>query len=88
MRLTLDGKPVSLTSEQDPRTALAEWMVEGEPEIDLQASDDAIFTCDVGLPTVWAARYATMKGQRRLVGSFNHGSMASAMARPVGPSFL
>ena len=51
---------------------------------DLQASDDAIFTCDVGLPTVWAARYATMKGQRRLVGSFNHGSMASAMAQAIG----
>ncbi|RKH12538.1 ubiquinone-dependent pyruvate dehydrogenase [Corallococcus sp. CA053C] len=51
---------------------------------DLQASDSAIFTCDVGLPTVWAARYATMKGQRRLVGSFNHGSMASAMAQAIG----
>jgi pyruvate dehydrogenase (quinone) len=51
---------------------------------DLQASDDAIFTCDVGLPTVWAARYATMKGQRRLVGSFNHGSMASALAQAIG----
>ncbi|MCY1036519.1 ubiquinone-dependent pyruvate dehydrogenase [Corallococcus sp. BB11-1] len=51
---------------------------------DLQASDSAIFTCDVGLPTVWAARYATMKGQRRLVGSFNHGSMASALAQAIG----
>ncbi|WP_375756380.1 ubiquinone-dependent pyruvate dehydrogenase [Corallococcus exercitus] len=51
---------------------------------DLQASDDAIFTCDVGLPTVWAARYATMKGRRRLVGSFNHGSMASALAQAIG----
>ncbi|RKG63783.1 ubiquinone-dependent pyruvate dehydrogenase [Corallococcus sp. CA054B] len=51
---------------------------------DLQASDDAIFTCDVGLPTVWAARYATMRGGRRLVGSFNHGSMASALAQAIG----
>ncbi|NPD22606.1 ubiquinone-dependent pyruvate dehydrogenase [Corallococcus exiguus] len=51
---------------------------------DLQAADDAIFTCDVGLPTVWAARYATMKGGRRLVGSFNHGSMASALAQAIG----
>ncbi|WP_223642064.1 ubiquinone-dependent pyruvate dehydrogenase [Corallococcus sp. EGB] len=51
---------------------------------DLQATDDAIFTCDVGLPTVWAARYATMKGGRRLVGSFNHGSMASALAQAIG----
>ncbi|NBD13817.1 MULTISPECIES: ubiquinone-dependent pyruvate dehydrogenase [Corallococcus] len=51
---------------------------------DLQASDDAIFTCDVGLPTVWAARYATMRGRRRLLGSFNHGSMASALAQAIG----
>ncbi|CDM62562.1 MULTISPECIES: ubiquinone-dependent pyruvate dehydrogenase [Rhizobium] len=48
------------------------------------ASDDAIFTCDVGLPTVWAARYLTMNGKRRLVGSFWHGSMANAMAQAIG----
>src|SRR6516225_7052830 len=34
---------------------------------------DAIFTCDVGLPTVWAARYLAMNGKRRLLGSFWHG---------------
>src|SRR6267143_769709 len=45
------------------------------------ASEDAIFTCDVGLPTVWAARYLAMNGRRRLVGSFWHGSMANAMAQ-------
>ena len=43
------------------------------------AADDAIFTCDVGTPTVWAARYLKMNGKRRLLGSFNHGSMANAM---------
>jgi pyruvate dehydrogenase (quinone) len=48
------------------------------------ASDDAIFTCDVGLPTVWAARYLEMNGQRRLLGSFWHGSMANAMAQATG----
>jgi len=48
------------------------------------ASDDAIFTCDVGLPTVWAARYLHMKGKRRLLGSFWHGSMANAMAQAIG----
>ena len=48
------------------------------------ASDDAIFTCDVGLPTVWAARYLTMNGRRRLVGSFWHGSMANAMPQALG----
>lgn len=48
------------------------------------ADDDAIFTADVGTPTVWAARYLTMNGKRRLVGSFNHGSMANAMPQAMG----
>jgi pyruvate dehydrogenase (quinone) len=48
------------------------------------ASDDAIFSCDVGLPTVWAARYLAMNGRRRLLGSFWHGSMANAMAQAIG----
>ncbi len=45
---------------------------------------DAIFTAGVGLPTVWAARYLAMNGQRRLIGSFWHGSMANAMAQAIG----
>src|SRR4030088_1874728 len=48
------------------------------------AAEDAIFTCDVGLPTVWAARYLAMNGKRRLVGSFWHGSMANAMPHAIG----
>lgn len=48
------------------------------------ANDDAVFTCDVGTPTVWAARYVKMNGKRRLIGSFNHGSMANAMAQAIG----
>ena len=48
------------------------------------ASDDAIFTCDVGTPTIWAARYLTMNGKRRLLGSFTHGSMASALPQAIG----
>ncbi len=48
------------------------------------ATEDAIFTADVGSPTVWAARYLKMNGQRRLVGSFNHGSMANAMPQAMG----
>ncbi len=48
------------------------------------ADDDAVFTCDVGLPTVWAARYLAMNGKRRLMGSFWHGSMANAMAQAIG----
>jgi pyruvate dehydrogenase (quinone) len=49
-----------------------------------QASEDAVFTCDVGLPTVWAARYLAMNGKRRLLGSFWHGSMANAMSQAIG----
>ena len=48
------------------------------------AADDAIFTCDVGMSTVWAARYLKMNGKRRLLGSFNHGSMANAMPQAIG----
>jgi len=48
------------------------------------ATQDAVFTCDVGLPTVWAARYLAMNGKRRLLGSFWHGSMANAMAQAIG----
>ena len=52
--------------------------------VDQLAEDDAIFTCDVGTPTVWAARYLTMNGRRRLLGSFVHGSMANAVAQAIG----
>jgi pyruvate dehydrogenase (quinone) len=52
--------------------------------VDELAVSDAIFTCDVGTPTVWAARYLTMNGQRRLLGSFNHGSMANALPQAIG----
>ncbi|PJN88600.1 ubiquinone-dependent pyruvate dehydrogenase [Bacillus sp. mrc49] len=48
------------------------------------ASEDAIFTCDVGTPTLWAARYLEMNGKRRLLGSFNHGSMANALPQAIG----
>ena len=49
-----------------------------------QAEPDTIFTADVGTPTIWAARYLDMKKGRRLIGSFNHGSMASAMPQAIG----
>ena len=48
------------------------------------AADDAIFTCDVGTPVVWTARYLKVNGRRRIVGSFNHGSMANAMLQAIG----
>ena len=52
------------------------------------AGKDAIFTCDVGTPTIWAARYLTMNGKRRLLGSFSHGSMASALPQAIGAQLV
>src|SRR6202041_951078 len=49
-----------------------------------KAADDAVFTADVGTPTIWAARYLAMNGRRRLIGSWVHGSMANAMAQAIG----
>jgi pyruvate dehydrogenase (quinone) len=48
------------------------------------AADDAVFTADVGTPTIWAARYLKVGGGRRLIGSWNHGSMANAMPQAIG----
>ena len=48
------------------------------------AAEDAVFTADVGTPVVWAARYIAMNGRRRLIGSFNHGSMANAVSQALG----
>jgi pyruvate dehydrogenase (quinone) len=52
--------------------------------VDELAAPDAIFSCDVGTPTIWAARYLKMNGQRRILGSFNHGSMANALPQALG----
>jgi pyruvate dehydrogenase (quinone) len=52
--------------------------------IDRLAGEDAVFLPDVGTPVVWAARYLRMNGQRRLVGSFNHGTMANALPQAIG----
>ncbi|HEX2742965.1 MAG TPA: ubiquinone-dependent pyruvate dehydrogenase [Streptosporangiaceae bacterium] len=52
--------------------------------IDRLAAADAVFTADVGTPCIWAARYLHMNGTRRLIGSFNHGSMANALPHAIG----
>jgi pyruvate dehydrogenase (quinone) len=52
--------------------------------IDKLAAPDAVFTADVGSPCIWAARYLRMNGTRRLIGSFNHGSMANALPHAIG----
>jgi pyruvate dehydrogenase (quinone) len=48
------------------------------------ATDDAVIAADVGTPTVWAARYLSLNGQRRLLGSFTHASMANALPQAIG----
>ena len=48
------------------------------------ADDDAIFTVDTGMTTVWAARHLKSTGKRTLMGSFSHGSMANAMPQAMG----
>jgi pyruvate dehydrogenase (quinone) len=48
------------------------------------ASEDAVFTFDVGTCTVWAARYLKMNGRRRMIGSLAHGSMANALPQAIG----
>ena len=52
--------------------------------IDELADDDAIIAADVGTPVVWAARYITANGRRRLLFSANHGSMANALPQAIG----
>ena len=56
--------------------------------IDKHAADDAVFTSDTGMSTVWLARYLRMRGDRRLVGSYNLGSMANAMPQALGLAAL
>lgn len=52
--------------------------------VDRLATQDAVFLPDVGTPTIWAARYLRMNGQRRLVGSFTHATMANALPQAIG----
>lgn len=52
--------------------------------IDELASKDAVFTVDTGMTCVWGARYLQATGKRKMLGSFNHGSMANAMPQAIG----
>src|ERR1700730_8022578 len=85
----------SLAHYKNARKGLDELATEGSGKkpihpqyvvrvVDELAAKDAIFSCDVGTPTIWAARYLTMNGKRRLLGSFNHGSMANALPQAIG----
>ncbi|MFI5801386.1 thiamine pyrophosphate-dependent enzyme [Streptomyces sp. NPDC051561] len=56
--------------------------------IDTAAADDAVFTSDTGMATVWLSRFVEMRGERRLLGSYNLGSMANAMPQAIGAQLL
>ncbi|GAA0350458.1 pyruvate dehydrogenase [Actinoallomurus spadix] len=56
--------------------------------LDEEAADDAVFTVDTGMCNVWAARYLSPNGRRRMIGSFTHGSMANAMPQAIGAQLL
>ncbi|MFJ5289387.1 pyruvate dehydrogenase [Streptomyces sp. NPDC088348] len=55
--------------------------------LDEVADGDAVFTVDTGMNNVWAARYLTPNGRRRVIGSFSHGSMANALPQAIGAQF-
>jgi pyruvate dehydrogenase (quinone) len=77
-RKTMDGLAVN---DRDKTPIRPEYVA---ALADRLATDDAVFTVDVGSPVVWAARYLRMNGRRRLVGSFNHGTMACALPHAIG----
>jgi len=52
--------------------------------LDRLAAGDAIFTLDTGMTTVWGARYLHGSDERRILGSFKHGSMANALPQAIG----
>ncbi|MDQ8703761.1 pyruvate dehydrogenase [Streptomyces sp. LHD-70] len=56
--------------------------------LDELADDDAVFTVDTGMCNVWAARYLSPNGKRRVIGSFSHGSMANALPQAIGAQFV
>ncbi|MFD9466521.1 pyruvate dehydrogenase [Streptomyces sp. NPDC060027] len=55
--------------------------------LDELADEDAVFTVDTGMCNVWAARYISPNGSRRVIGSFSHGSMANALPMAIGAQF-
>ena len=56
--------------------------------VERHASADAVFTTDTGMSTVWLSRFVRMTGRRRLLGSYNLGSMANAMPQALGIQLL
>ncbi|MGH3764094.1 MAG: pyruvate dehydrogenase [Pseudonocardiaceae bacterium] len=86
---TLHRHEKALQHVVDVYTHNVEHQVPIHPEyaariLDELASDDAVFTVDTGMCNVWAARYLTPNGRRRVIGSFVHGTMANALPHAIG----
>lgn len=85
-----DYKKAQATFHQHAQDSGTNQLIQPEflaAKINEIAQVDAIFTADTGMCTVWAARYLQSLGQRTLIGSFSHGSMANAMPQAIGAAF-
>ncbi|MFD7662024.1 pyruvate dehydrogenase [Streptomyces sp. NPDC059788] len=81
----LEGVVKAYTRKVDKHTPIHPEYVASV--LDEEAADDAVFTVDTGMCNVWAARYISPNGRRRVIGSFTHGSMANALPQAIGAQF-
>lgn len=82
----LEGVVRAYTRKVEKRTPIHPEYVASV--LDELADDDAVFTVDTGMNNVWAARYISPNGRRRIIGSFSHGSMANALPQAIGAQLL
>ncbi|MFI5620448.1 pyruvate dehydrogenase [Streptomyces sp. NPDC051567] len=82
---TLEGVVKAYTRKVDKHTPIHPEYVAAV--LDELADEDAVFTVDTGMCNVWAARYLSPNGKRRIIGSFSHGSMANALPQAIGAQF-
>lgn len=78
----LEGVVAAYTKDVSDRVPIHPEYVAAR--LDELADDDAIFTVDTGMCNVWAARYLTPNGRRRVIGSWRHGTMANALPQAIG----
>lgn len=81
----LEGVVKAYTRKVEKRTPIHPEYVASV--LDELADEDAVFTVDTGMCNVWAARYLSPNGKRRIIGSFSHGSMANALPQAIGAQF-
>jgi pyruvate dehydrogenase (quinone) len=82
----LEGAVAAYTRDVEARRPIHPEFVASV--LDEEAAGDAVFTVDTGMCNVWAARYLTPNGRRRVIGSFTHGSMANALPQAIGAQLI